>query len=69
MAPLTKGMLASLGKAIDQIPEQTDAFRNQPKRFYEARKKERSLFRKLVAKLVGVDKEEQIVFLMDQARK
>lgn len=69
MAPLTKGMLASLGKAIDQIPEHTDAFRNQSKRFYKARRKERSLFRKLVAKLGGTDKEEQIAFLIDQARK
>ena len=69
MPPLTQGILLSLGKTINQIPDQTDTFRNQPTSFHKRIFSENTLFRKLVAKLVGEDIEEQIAFLMHQARK
>ena len=69
MAPLTTGMLSSLKQAIDKIPKQDNPFRNQTASELKHRSKERNLFRKLLAKLAGEDKDEQVEFLVHHARK
>ena len=68
MPPLTKANLSALEKAIDEIPDQTIAFRNQSQYHYKKRTLERNLFRKLLTKLAGGDKEDKIAFLVNQAQ-
>ena len=53
---------------IDGIPEQVDTFRNQSMSQRKHRSKERSLFRKFLAKLAGPDKEDQVAFMVYQAQ-
>ena len=69
MPPLTASVLSRLEELIDQIPEQTDAFGDQTETQKRKRTDERRLFRELVSKLAGKDKNEQTKFLIDQARK
>ena len=69
MAPLTTGMLSSLKQAIDKIPKQDNPFRNQTASELKHRSKERNLFRKLLAKLAGADKDNQVAFLVTKARR
>ena len=68
MPPLTKGVLSSLDKVLDQIPDQTNAFRSQTDYQFKKRFKERMVFRKLLAKLSGNEKDDQIEFLINEAR-
>ena len=69
MAPLIKGTLQMLQTAVDLIPEQDIPFRQQTTYHQSKRVRERKVFRKLAAKLAGADKEDQVAFLIDQARK
>lgn len=69
MPPLTTLMLSNLGRAIDQIPDQIDSFLDQSEIQKRLRSEERKLFRKLVSKLAGNDKDHQTAFLINQARK
>ena len=69
MPPLTTPMLSNLGRAIDQIPDQIDSFRDQSEIQRRLRSEERKLFRKLLSKLAGKDKDHQTAFLINQARK
>ena len=69
MAPLTTGMLSSLKQAIDKIPKQDNPFRNQTPSELRYRSRQRNLFRQLLAKLAGEDKDEQVALLVNQARK
>ena len=66
MAPVTAKMLSNLEEAIDQIPNQD---RNQTPRQFRKRAGLRLLFRKLLVKLAGEDKDEQVAFMVHQARK
>ena len=68
MAPVSKRSLSALEKVIDGIPEQVDTFRNQSMSQRKHRSKERSLFRKFLAKLAGPDKEDQVAFMVNQAQ-
>ena len=69
MAPLTTGMLSSLEQAIDQIPNQDISYRNQSTCQLKQRTRERLLFRKLVAKLAGEEKDDQVAFMINQSRR
>ena len=69
MAPLTTGMLSSLGQAIDQIPKQDSPYGNQSLNQLKHRARDRRLFRKLVAKLAGEDKDDQVSFMINQSRR
>ena len=69
MAPLIRGTLRMLQEAIDVIPEQDTPFREQTPYHQSKRTQERKVFRKLAAKLAGADIEEQVAFLINQARK
>ena len=69
MAPLTTGMLSNLERAIDQIPNQDCPFRNQSWNQLKHRARERHLFRKLVAKLAGEEKDDQVAFMINQSRR
>ena len=69
MPPLTTLMLSYLGQAIDQIPDQIDSFGDQSEVHKRKRSAERKLFRRLVSKLAGNDKEHQTAFLINQAQK
>ena len=69
MAPLPKNTLRRLQQAVDLIPEQDIPFREQTKYHQSKRLRERKVFRELTAKLAGGSKEDQVVFLINQARK
>ena len=69
MAPLTATLLSSLEEVIDQIPDQTQSFRSQTQGQIRKRSKERTVFRRFLAKLSGDDKNDQIAFLINQAQK
>ena len=68
MAPLPAWLLLSLKEVIDRIPEQAQTYKNQTESQQNKRSKERSLFRKFLAKLAGNDKEDQVAFLVNQAK-
>ena len=69
MAPLTSVMLSSLQQVIKKIPDQLNAFRSQLPNQTTERSKELKLFRALLAKLAGNDKNHQTAFLVSQAHK
>ena len=69
MPPLTMLMLSRLQEVIGQIPDRTDAFGDESDIAKRERCPERALFRQLVAKLAGKDKDQQTRFLITQARK
>ena len=62
-------MLSRLQEVIGQIPDRTDAFGDESDIEKRERCPERALFRQLVAKLAGKDKDQQTRFLITQARK
>ena len=68
MPPLTKGFLSSLHKVLDKIPDQVDSFQSLSQYQVEKRSKDRKMFRKLLSKLSGNDKDDQIAFLINEAR-
>ena len=69
MAPLPKNTLQRLQQAVYLIPEQDIPFCEQTKYHQSKRLRERKVFRELTAKLAGGSKEDQVVFLINQARK
>ena len=69
MPPLTRSILSSLEQAINQVPEQLNAFRSQSDNEKNQRAKERKLFRKLLVKLAGIEKDDQLAFLVEVSRK
>ena len=66
MAPLTARILSNLKEAIDQIPNHD---RNQTPRQLRQRAGLRLLFRKLLVKLAGEDKDDQVSFMINQSRR
>ena len=68
MAPLSGSLLSGLKQAVDLLPEQVLPFRQQTKYHHHKRSPERKLFKILTAKLAGSEKEDQVAFLMNQAR-
>ena len=69
MPPLTRKILSNLQNAIDNVPEQVNAFKTQSDSEKNERVKERKLFQKLLAKLAGNEKDGQLACLMEIARK
>ena len=69
MPPLTRKILSNLQHAINNVPEQVNAFKTQSDSEKNERVKERKLFQKLLAKLAGNEKDDQLAFLMEIARK
>ena len=63
------GKMSNLELAIDEIPKQDSPFKNQSSAQLKNRTRERSLFRKLAAKLAGEEKGDQVAFMINQSRK
>ena len=67
MAPLTTDELSTVQNAIDLLPEQDLPFRRQTTIYHRnVRVGERRIFSKLLARLAGREKEDQVAFLIDQ---
>ena len=62
-------MINALYDAVQALPEQVNGYRSQSDRQKRKRATERSIFRDLLSKLAGTDSEDQMKFLVDQAKK